>query len=325
MKKATKIILITASALIVIGAAVFVGALAMSGWNIERMMNVKYETNSYVIDDKFEHLNIDAETDDIILCPSEDNTCKVVCYEQESMKHSAKVNKNTLEISGTDERKWYERIALFSFDSPKITVFLPQKNYSSLSIHSSTGKSEIPKGFTFDSIDITGSTGDVICNASSKKLTRIENTTGSISLSGTSSGELQLKTSTGSIQTESVTCKGDISAKVSTGKLTMTDTTCKSLATEGSTGNVALTNVIASQAFSLERTTGNIDLHGCDAGELFIKTSTGNVTGSLLSEKVFITDTSTGNISVPKTASGGKCEITTSTGNITIDINEIYS
>ena len=105
----------------------------------------------------------------------------------------------------------------------------------------------------------------------------------------------------------------------------MTDTTCKSLATEGSTGNVALTNVIASQAFSLERTTGNIDLHGCDAGELFIKTSTGNVTGSLLSEKVFITDTSTGNISVPKTASGGKCEITTSTGNITIDINEIYS
>ena len=39
-------------------------------------------------------------------------------------------------------------------------------------------------------------------------------------------------------------------------------------------------------------------------------------------DKVFITDTSTGNISVPKTITGGKCEITTSTGDIRISIKE---
>lgn len=322
MKKSTKIWVITASALIVIGSTVFVSALAMSGWNFEMMMNVKYETNSYVINDKFENLNIKAETEEIVLCPSGDNTCKVVFYEQERMKHSANVNEKTLEISGTDEREWYERIALFSFDRPKITVFLPEKNYSSLSIKSSTGKTEIPKDFSFNSIDITGSTGEIICSASSKELTRIKNTTGSISLSGVSSGEMQLKTSTGSIQIESVSCKSDISVKVSTGALVIKDTTCKSLTTEGSTGNIDLRNVIASQDFSLERTTGNISLKDCDAGELFIKTSTGNVAGSLLSDKVFITDTSTGNISVPKTTSGGKCEITTSTGNISIEISK---
>ena len=37
-----------------------------------------------------------------------------------------------------------------------------------------------------------------------------------------------------------------------------------------------------------------------DAAQISIKTSTGDVTGTLLSEKVFITETSTGNISVPK-------------------------
>ena len=48
---------------------------------------------------------------------------------------------------------------------------------------------------------------------------------------------------------------------------------------------------------------------GSDAAEIFVKTTTGNVTFSLLIDKVFITKTDTGNINVPKIADGGKCEI----------------
>ena len=53
---------------------------------------------------------------------------------------------------------------------------------------------------------------------------------------------------------------------------------------------------------------------------IMVKTSTGNVKGTLLSDKIFVTDTSTGRVSVPKTTSGGKCEITTSTGDIEIEL-----
>ena len=59
-----------------------------------------------------------------------------------------------------------------------------------------------------------------------------------------------------------------------------------------------------------------------DAAEIFVKTSTGDVSGSLLTEKVFITDTSTGKVSVPKTTTGGKCELITSTGDIKIEISD---
>lgn len=58
---------------------------------------------------------------------------------------------------------------------------------------------------------------------------------------------------------------------------------------------------------------------GCDAAEIYVKTSTGDVTGSLLSGKSFVTDTSTGEVNVPA-SSGGKCEIKTSTGNIKISV-----
>ena len=52
----------------------------------------------------------------------------------------------------------------------------------------------------------------------------------------------------------------------------------------------------------------------------YIKTSTGDVEGTLLSEKIFSIHTSTGKVKVPNTNNGGTCEIKTSTGDIEIQI-----
>ena len=70
----------------------------------------------------------------------------------------------------------------------------------------------------------------------------------------------------------------------------------------------------------LDRDTGDIDLEDCDADEIFIVTDTGDVKGTLLSEKVFITKTDTGDVNVPNSISGGRCEITTDTGDINISL-----
>ena len=107
---------------------------------------------------------------------------------------------------------------------------------------------------------------------------------------------------------------------MSTGKTILTDITCKNLYSDGSTGDISLKNVTASGIFSIERDTGSIKFERCDAGELKIETDTGDVSGSLLSDKVFFTHSSTGRISVPETASGGKCSISTDTGSIRIEI-----
>ena len=70
----------------------------------------------------------------------------------------------------------------------------------------------------------------------------------------------------------------------------------------------------------MESDTGRIELLGFDAEEIFIETDTGDVFGTLLTEKVFIAESDTGDVSVPKTASGGRCEIISDTGNIEIEI-----
>ena len=81
-----------------------------------------------------------------------------------------------------------------------------------------------------------------------------------------------------------------------------------------------LKDVLASVDFSIQTSTGDVSLDRCDAQSIKIETSTGDVRGNLKSEKIFFTHTSTGKVNVPKTTSGGTCEITTSTGDIEIDI-----
>ena len=322
MKKAVKVSLIVAGAFILIGGAVFAAGMTMLNWDFKRLSNVKYETNSFSVTESFDNLSVKAYNDDVVFKLSDDNSCRVVCYEQQKIRHSVGVSNNTLEISVNDMRAWYEYITLFSFDSPKTTIYLPKTAYRSLTVNFGTGEVVIPKDFAFDSIELSGATGNVNCCASSSGATKIDLSTGNIRIDGASSGELRLKTSTGAVNLNSVAVKGDLNAESSTGNMVFRDVTCGRLSSDASTGNIRLEGTVASQSFFIERSTGNVTFDGSDAVEITVKTSTGNVRGSLLSDKVFITDSSTGRIDVPKTASGGKCEITTSTGCIEISIKE---
>ena len=279
MKKSTKIWLITATFLVALGCIMFSVAMTKIHWDFTKLSTVKYETNTYKVTDDFNSISMLTDTADILFVQSDDKICKVVCYEMSDMKHTTTVQNDTLTINVTDEREWYDHIGI-TLGSPKITVYLPKTEYDSLAIKEDTGDIEVPEVFKFKSIDIATSTGD--------------------------------------INVSNITCGGDIVINVSTGKVNLTDIKCKSFISDGSTGDISLKNVIATEKFSIERSTGDVKFDACDATEIWVETDTGDVTGKLLSEKIFITQTSTGDVHVPKSTNGGKCEITTSTGDIYI-------
>ena len=118
-----------------------------------------------------------------------------------------------------------------------------------------------------------------------------------------------------------VNISGDIHTKLTTGACYVKNARCVGLSSEGDTGSVTLEGVIASGKISLQRSTGDINFASSDGAEIFAKTTTGSVKGSILSDKVFLYQTSTGDVDIPKTTSGGKCELITSTGDIKITID----
>ena len=298
MNNATRILLIAAAAVLLVGAVLFCGAMAATNWNLQELSTKKLVTNEYVITEEYQSISIVTDTGDVVFTPSDSNASSVICSELSTMKHAVSVEGNTLLIEITDERKWYDYIGIH-FGTPKITLSLPQGQYDSVTVLSATGDVKIPADFSFEQMQIVGSTGDVTSRASSKSM-EITTSTGDICIESLSADSINLITSTGDTELEAVQCR------------------CVS--TTGSTGALSMENVIVAETLSIERTTGDVEFERCDAADIYIKTDTGEVEGSLLSEKVFLVSSDTGHIKVPKTQSGGKCEITTDTGDIKITI-----
>lgn len=319
MSKGAKIWLIVAASLILIGGIIFVGVMTMLKWDFAKLSTNPYETNEYEMDEAFKAISVDIDTADITFISSENSKCSVVCYEQKNLKHSVTVKDDTLVIETVDTRKWYEHIGI-TFDTPKITVAIPEGEYGALSVRSSTGDVEISKDFKFESMDLSTSTGDVKNAASAAEAIKIKTSTGNIGIEGIAAGSLDLSVSTGRVNVSGVACEGDVSVVVSTGKAYLVDVACQNLSSSGNTGDISLKQVVAEERFSIERSTGDVKFEGCDAAEIFVEADTGDVKGSLLTDKVFITQTDTGRVDVPKSITGGRCEITTNTGNIQITI-----
>ena len=319
MKKSTKIWLVIAAVLVLIGCFIFVGVMAMLKWDFTKLSTNQYETNFYETVDEFSNVSVETDTARLTFETSDDGKCRVECFEESNAKHSVSVEDNTLVIKCINNKSWYDHIGI-NFGTPKITVYLPETQYATLSVHANTGDFKLPAYFSFECIDISLSTGDIDCFASASEQIKIRTSTGKIKIQNVSAGSLDLSTSTGRITASNVTCAGDAIFKVTTGKVTLTDLTCKNLSSTGNTGDASLYNVIVKEKLTIARTTGDVRFEHSDAGDILVKTDTGSVTGSLLSDKVFLVQTNTGDIDIPQTASGGKCEIRTDTGDVRISV-----
>ena len=319
MSKLGKILLIIGAVLVAIGIALFCIVMTACHWDFRKLSTIGFETRTHTITDQFQNISISTDTTDILFVPTDANETKIVCYEEENSPHTVSVNEGTLSIALKDAREWYNKIGI-GFGTPKITIYLPVDSYVSLTIKNSTGDTNIPGNFTFQSVVINASTGDAQCAANVTDALNIHLSTGDIEVNNTEVGAMDLKVTTGEISIESVDCRGDIGITVSTGESELSNVTCTKVHTVGNTGEIELANVIAKEEISIERTTGDVDFDRCDALSLSVNTDTGSVKGTLLSDKIFVVQTSTGRIDVPETVNGGKCRVTTDTGDIIIRI-----
>ena len=315
MKKAFIIIAII---LVVLGSAVFFAAFASAGFDFRNLETSKLQTKTYPVDADFQNIRIEEDTADIVFALSEDGTCSVVCRESEKTTRTVTVENETLSIVSMERIGWRNLFSM-SFENESVTVYLPKNVYETLAVETHTGDVEVPEKLQFSGISVTGSTGDVRCAASATDLIAVRVDTGDISLDGVSANAIECTVTTGRIKMQSVTSQSYVSIGVSTGRTILENLACRELRSEGSTGEIRLSGVTA-ETILIERSTGDVTLENSDANEIRIETSTGDVTGSLRTGKIFVTKSSTGDVKVPESTAGGRCEITTTTGDIVVRI-----
>ena len=316
MGKGTKIWLIVAAVLVLVGCVTVGGVVVALGFDLGGLAADRLETFEHEIGEVPQGISIHTAEADVTVVPSTDGVCRVVCNEQKNVKHTVSVKDGVLLVEVVDTRKWYEHIVFGWGRSPSVTVQLPQGEHGALSVRTTTGDTAIAKDFCFASITVEGTTGDVTSAASATGDIRIETTTGDIHLTEGTAASLSLSVTTGKITATSVTVAGAVSAHVGTGDAVFLDVACESLSSTGSTGDLYLRGVVATGSLLLERSTGDIELEACDAAALKLETTTGDVEISLLSDKSFFAESTTGDIDIPRHTAGGRCEITTTTGDI---------
>ena len=274
--RSTKKMLILGCILIALGVGLLAGVIGLNGWKTEGLDGEVFNVNKYDINESFDSVVINTDTADITVMPSENGNCTVECKDLTKITHTVIVENGTLKISVVDERKWYEKLMLFA--SPSIKVYLPDAEYKDLKIDEATGDVDIGGGVAFRDINIDLSTGDVWL--------------------------------------KELFCDNKLSIKLTTGDMELSNVKCVEIESDGSTGEIEMKDVIAYGNMYLKRTTGGIVLKKCDADTLSIQSTTGSVTGTLLSEKLFDADATTGDVHVPSTKNGGVCKIRTTTGSI---------
>ena len=337
MKKNT-VAIIVAVLLLIAGIALAGTAFTMADYSFDGFSSEEFEEVTYTVEGDFEHIMIATDIHDVAIALSDDATCRIVGSESRNFKIEYGIEDNMLVVRTVDEREWYDHIGIF-IDDAHLTLYLPKSTYISLTAASNTGDILIPESFTFTGASIATDTGNIEIRAKVTGELGLAADTGHITVSGVEPTKLDVSVTTGRTVLENIKTEGEIILECSTGRTELHSVEAGAISSNGDTGSLLLKNVyvereikikrstgdvtlssVIAGAFDIETSTGDVKLNSSDAESIDIETDTGRVEGSLLTEKVFITESSSGSIKVPQTTSGGTCKIRTSTGNIIITI-----
>ena len=320
MRKSAKVAMLIASILCFVGVITCAVGLFGMKFDFSKLNTQPIVTNTHEVTEDFSHISIQTNTADVVFAVSEDDNCHVVCNETEKLTHLVSVEGDTLVIKREDHRKWYDHIGIFIGES-SVTVYLPKYQYDHITIETDTGDVEMPRDFKFGETCVKTDTGDVTWRSIVFGSFTLTTDTGDITLEKIAvTKTLKITSNTGDIHLDGLEVT-KLETEVDTGKTIICDCLVgDSISAESNTGDVLLKNTRAQGRLVIETDTGDVKFDRSDAASIVVETDTGDVTGSLLSEKIFFTESDTGDIRVPQSMTGGRCEITTDTGDIEITV-----
>ena len=319
MKKSKKIAIIIAIALIVTGSIIASVVFAGIQFDFSKLNTMKFTENTYSIEEAFNNISIEGVACDLKFEVSEDNLCKVVCNESDSIYYNVDVNDNTLIIEKSDIRKWYEFIGIY-WVQEEMTIYLPKTEYDTLYLLNYSGDAEISDTFSFTDVEINNTSGDVYFSAKVENYLSLKTVSGDIYISDVKAKNMAIQSTSGEIRLISISAEQELELSTVSGNMEITALDCQSLSAESVSGDISFEKSIASENIKIESVSGEVKLTDSDAQKIYIKTTSGDVRGTLLSGKLFITDTTSGDVDVPRSALGGECEIITTSGNIKFKI-----
>ena len=272
MKKGTIVAIVVAIVLIIVGGILLAMGLSFAGSVTPESTLTQQEV---LIQESFENIQIDTQDCDVTFVPYNGTAdAHVVILERENTHHDVWVEDNTLKIKMA-ERDWTDYIGIYR-ESMEITVYLPQKQYTSVWVTTDTGEIRTPAPFSAQEILLRSSTGDIYCDSAAGKLLDCMTSTGDIQVRGCVPITMKVQSSTGDVSLYDVQ-SAEIHLQNGTGETVAKNVICQMLTCNSSTGDVELQWVTAGEYLQVFTTTGDVEIGNSDAGNINIETETGDI------------------------------------------------
>lgn len=301
MKKSKKIALIISGSCIVVGGILILIAGIMTGFDFKKFRTTEYAPKVCVLTEEFSGLNVNVKDADIRIYPSKDESCKVMYQDSTKLIHNVYVENGTLFVTTTDTRTWKDWIGIHWDEELNVSIYLPEAEYASLKLETASGDIDVPADFVFQQAELVTTSGDVGFLGATKEKILAKSTSGEVFVKNIQDGTVEVESTSGNVELEQISAT--------------------SVKAGSTSGDVELNQVVASGELLVKTVSGEIELEAVDAENLSLQATSGDVEGTLLSDKQFVTDTTSGEIRVPKSDdSAGICEIKTVSGDIQIRV-----
>ena len=145
--------IVVAVILIVAGILLALAALVTVKFDWKLFDTVQYEQKEQAFAADFADVAVKAETYDVVIMPATGSDVRVV-YDAPTgnqVDAQAEVKDGKLTVSLKDTRKWYQKLTIFNFHTPTVTLYLPEGAYGALDVSVTTGEVRVEKGFSFAS------------------------------------------------------------------------------------------------------------------------------------------------------------------------------
>lgn len=298
-----------------IGAVLVAGVGVIHGFDFRVLAETVAQKKTFEISEAFDQIAIGSDSDAIRVEKSQDDVCRVECWQSENYEYNVSVVSGELRIEG----KRTGLLGLFGFGSnePVICLYLPEDWYARIGAEAASGDIAIAEGIAFRDVELQTASGNITFSGAASDTVEAKSASGKIQIFG-SANCAELHSTSGSV---SVT--GDVKtihAQTTSGGVRIADGAVETANVSATSGSIAFENVNA-ESLSASTSSGCVQFINADAQKIDIETVSGSVTGTLRSDKIFNVKTTSGDVQMPRSAAGGgECDIQTTSGDVNITV-----
>lgn len=329
MKNWLKKWFIAAGAMIAAGVIICAVIFAVNGFDISAFNTSKerIREEKSIQRGMAANLYIETSSSEVILKKTTDrDDIHVTYYENEDITYDFIDTDGTLKIIEKDNKKWYQMLKInFSIQDTPLIVEIPEDRWEEININTSSGDILIDE-INCQELNTETSSGEIKANnLTAKKEASFDTSSGDIDLFEILSESISIDTSSGETNISDINNSANINIESSSGDISIKNSVlANQLTIDTSSGETEISNVSANN-MNIESSSGDIEFSRADASDYKIDTSSGDVFGTIKGDNntvSFITETSSGDVSVPNPSKGEK---TFSASTLSGDIEIAFS